>query len=205
MLAPGGVEAWIGRTLSQIPNTRITTIPDTTSGMTVAERPTTLIVRSMRLPTFSADNTPPAMPSGTTTTNARAASLSELTSALPRMGPIGTCWAYDVPRLPVSTFPIQVRYCEISDLSVPSLWASSFTEDCWANGPRMARAGSPGSTWAAKKTMMLRIHSVISPRPIRLRMNLVIACRLAPRLRRLVGVLEVDRGDRGGVDPVHLG
>ena len=46
MLAPGGVVAWIGSTLSQIPKTRMSTIPETISGMTVADRPTTLMMRS---------------------------------------------------------------------------------------------------------------------------------------------------------------
>ena len=85
--------AWIGSTLSQIPKTRMRTIPDTTSGMTVAVRPTTLMMRSRGLPTLSAATTPPRMPSGTTMMNARIASFSELTSALPRIGPIGACWA----------------------------------------------------------------------------------------------------------------
>ena len=72
-------------------------------------------------------------------------------------------------------WPIHVKYCAMSGLSVPNWWERALTADCWANGPRMARAGSPGSTWAAKNTMMLRINSVISPRPMRLRMKIVIA------------------------------
>ena len=38
----GGVVAWIGSTLSQSPKTRMRTLPDTTSGMTVAVSPTTV-------------------------------------------------------------------------------------------------------------------------------------------------------------------
>ena len=63
----------------------------------------------------------------------------------------------------------------MSGWSVPSLWLSSATASGDANGPRTRRATFPGSTFAMKKTRMLSSHSVISPRPIRLRMNLAMA------------------------------
>ena len=69
----------------------------------------------------------------------------------------------------------------MTDLSVPSWWASALTADGAASGPRIARAGSPGSTWAAKNTIRLRIHSVIRPRPRRLRMKLIMAGRRLAR------------------------
>ena len=59
----------------------MTTMPDTNSGTVVADSPATEMIRSGARPAFSAAMTPPAMPSGTTITNASAASLSELTSA----------------------------------------------------------------------------------------------------------------------------
>src|ERR1700761_4051266 len=69
----------------------------------------------------------------------------------------------------------------------------------------MERAGSPGSTWAAKKMITLRIHSVISARPRRLRMKRAIrpAGGGGGASRRLVGVLEEDGGQGRGVDAVH--
>src|ERR1700722_3026927 len=68
----------------------------------------------------------------------------------------------------------------------------------------MARAGAPGSTWAAKNTIRLRMNSVIRPRPRRLRMNVAMVGS-AGGLCRLVGVLEVDGGDRGRIHAVHAG
>src|SRR6185437_14364269 len=101
-------------------------------------------------------------------------------------------------------WPIHVKYCEISGLSVPSWWESVLTEDCWANGPRMARAGSPGRIWAAKNTMTLRINSVISPRPIRLRMKgATVSAGRAGVLRRLRRAVQEDRRRRGWVDVLH--
>jgi hypothetical protein len=61
----------------------------------------------------------------------------------------------------------------MSGLSVPNWWLSCATASGDANGPRTRRATFPGSTFAMKKTSTLRSHSVISPSPMRLRMNLV--------------------------------
>ena len=59
---------------------------------------------------------------------------------------------------------------------MPSWWLSCVDRLLGdANGPRTRRATFPGSTFAMKKTSTLSSHSVISPRPIRLRMNLVMA------------------------------
>ena len=88
--------------------------------MTVADRPNTLMMRSSGLPTLSAATTPPRMPSGTTSTKASAASFSELTECLAEQGPTGDWYWYDVPKLPVTKWPIHVPYWEISGLSVPS-------------------------------------------------------------------------------------
>ena len=78
--------AEIGSTFSQIPNTRIRKIPDTISGVTVADVPATTISRSELLPTCRAAYTPAKMPSGTTITNASIASLSECPSAVNSSG-----------------------------------------------------------------------------------------------------------------------
>src|SRR3954452_4779196 len=144
MLAPGGAADEIGSTLSQMPKIRITTIPETTSGITTADRPTTLSTRSSGLPTLSAATTPPMIPSGTTRMKATAASLSELPSALVSRGPIAAWYWYELPGLPVTKLVIHVQYCSITGLSVPSWCDSDLTAEGAASGPRIARAGSPG-------------------------------------------------------------
>ena len=70
-----------GSTFSATPNTTMSTIPDTNSGTVVSESPVTEMTRSTGRPACSAAITPPMMPSGTTMTNASAASFSELISA----------------------------------------------------------------------------------------------------------------------------
>ena len=70
-----------GSHFSVTPNTTISTMPDTNSGTLDSESPVTEIVRSMPRPAYRAAITPPMMPSGTTTTKASAASLTELISA----------------------------------------------------------------------------------------------------------------------------
>src|ERR1700741_4537713 len=104
-------------------------------------------------------------------------------------------------------WPIQVVYCWMSGLSVPNWWSSACTADGAASGPRIERAGYPGSTWAAKKMVPLRSNSVISARPTRLRMNRVIRPTGGGggASGRLVGVLEEDGRQRGGVDPLDAG
>ncbi len=78
--------AEIGSTFSQIPNTTIRKIPETISGVTVADVPATTISRSELLPACRAANTPAKMPSGTTITNASSASLSECPIAVNSSG-----------------------------------------------------------------------------------------------------------------------
>ncbi len=73
-----------GRTFSPIANTTISTIPETNSGTVDSDRPVTLMVRSTARPRFMAATTPPMMLSGTTSTKATAASLSDRTRAGPR-------------------------------------------------------------------------------------------------------------------------
>ena len=111
--------------------------------------------------------TPPKIASGTTMMNASSASLAEATSASPRTSDTGGRWPTDSPRSPVRKLVIQSQYCTISGRSVPSSSLSSSTDAWSANGPRIRRATSPGSTWAARKITMLRMNSVIRPRPMR--------------------------------------
>ena len=68
-------------------------------------------------------------------------------------------------------------------LSTPSWWSSALTALGAASGPRIERPGSPGRIWPAKNTIRLRIHSVISARPSRLRMNAVTPGDLSPWTR----------------------
>ena len=72
-----------------MPNTRISTIPDTNSGTTVAERPMSTMARSMTRPRFSAATMPPRIPSGTTSTKATPPSFREFTSAALTKGATG--------------------------------------------------------------------------------------------------------------------
>ena len=78
-----------------------------------------------------------------------------------------------MPKLPWTKWPSQVDVLLDDRLVGPELVASALTADGAASGPRIARAGSPGSTCAAKNTIMLRMNSVMIPSPIRLRMNSV--------------------------------
>ena len=59
-------------------------MPEQNSGTIVADSPTTVMVRSIQVRTLSAATTPPKMPSGTTITNATAASFNECSNATPR-------------------------------------------------------------------------------------------------------------------------
>ena len=64
-------------------------MPETNSGTMLADMPTIVMVRSIQPRTFSAATTPPRMPSGTTTTNATAASFNEFKSAGPMKSTTG--------------------------------------------------------------------------------------------------------------------
>ena len=81
----------------------------TASGITLADRPNTVIVRSLSVPVRSAASTPPRIPSGTTITSARSASFNERTSASQTKSPTGVEYWYEVPRSPVTTPPAQSR------------------------------------------------------------------------------------------------
>ena len=103
---------------SAIANTTSSTIPDTNSGITVSiDWPTTLIVRSIGFPTFSADTIPPMIPSGTTMMNAkhrelqRAAERAGQDRPDRRSGTGTTCPGSGV---------IQCQYWVRSGLSTPS-------------------------------------------------------------------------------------
>ena len=79
--APVPAVAVTGSHFSSTPNTTSSTIPDTNSGTVDSDIPVTEMARSVPWPAYSAAITPPRMPSGTTITNASAASLTELISA----------------------------------------------------------------------------------------------------------------------------
>ncbi len=76
--APSGAVAETGSQPSQRPKTRMKTIAVTNSGIAVNETPVIVITRSVRLLRRRPAIVPPRMLSGTTITNATAASLSEL-------------------------------------------------------------------------------------------------------------------------------
>ena len=61
------------------------------------------------------------MPSGTTITNASAASLTELISAARTKGSTAVRYVYEVPKSPCSSPPIQLRYLVSSGRSTPSV------------------------------------------------------------------------------------
>ena len=83
----------MGSQRSHTPNTRISTIDETNSGITVADKPAMLMVRSSQRPACMADHTPPAMPSGTTTINASRPSLAECARASAINGATGSRYA----------------------------------------------------------------------------------------------------------------
>ena len=91
------------------------------------------------------------MPSGTTITKASAASLTELISAARMKGSTAVWYVYDVPMLPCSSPPIQLRYWVISGRFTPRCWSRACTALFAANGPRMKRPGSPGKDLAAEE------------------------------------------------------
>src|SRR6185312_11538478 len=173
--APAPAEAVTGSAFRYTPKMTMTTMPDTNSGTVVAESPATEMTRSAPRPTLSAAMTPPAMPSGTTITNASAASLIELNSADWMNGQTGARYWYDSPKLPCTIPLIHVQYWVTSGRSTPSWWSRACTALGLAKGPRMARAGSPGSTWPAKNTIRLSRNRVISASPSRRTRYIVIA------------------------------
>ena len=77
-----------------------------------------------------------------------------------------------MPMSPWTKWLIHVQYWDSNGRSVPSWCVSALTASGAASGPSTARAGSPGSTWPAKNTITLRIHSVIKASPTRLRMKM---------------------------------
>ena len=86
-------------------------IAETNSGTAVSESPVSVITRSAMRPRRSAATTPPRMLSGTTSTNATAASLSELSSAGRSSDQTDTLYSSELPRLPWTNFEIQSPYC----------------------------------------------------------------------------------------------
>ena len=117
---PAGAAAVTGSTCNQSANTRISTTAHTNSGITVMDNPPTEIARSRSRPWCRAATTPPRMPSGTTSTNASSASFTEFASAVHSMLATGRRNAYDVPRSPWATPPIQSPYWATIGRSVPS-------------------------------------------------------------------------------------
>ena len=151
--APGGAVALTGSHWSQRPKIRMRTIAVTNSGIAVSDRPVIVIRRSDMPPAPQAGDVPPRMLSGTTSTNATAASLSELTKDGPSRSETGTWYWSDVPRSPWTKWLIQSQYCGTSGRSSPAALLKLSTS-CWlANGPSTLRPMSPGSTCAAAKTM----------------------------------------------------
>ncbi len=65
-------------------------------------------------------------------------------SAARTKGSTAVWYVYDVPMLPCSRPPIQLRYWVISGRSTPRCWSRACTALFAANGPRMKRPGSPG-------------------------------------------------------------
>ena len=90
---------------------RMRTIAVTNSGIAVSERPVTVIRRSDIRPRRRPEIVPPRMLSGTTSTKATAASLSELTNAGPSRSETGTLYCSDVPRSPWRKLLNQSQYC----------------------------------------------------------------------------------------------
>ena len=79
-----------------------------------------LIARSIQRPACSAEYTPPAIPSGTTTMNASAPSFAELASASTTNGATAERNAYDWPMSPRRKWPIHALYCVSNGRSTPS-------------------------------------------------------------------------------------
>src|SRR5215207_1203355 len=180
----------------------------TNSGIAVAERPPTEMMRSRALPSCMAAYTPPAIASGTTMMKASSASLPEATS-----GSISTSdtsrFRIDSPRSPVKTPEIQSQYCTTSERSVPSCSFITSTEAWSANGPRTRRPTSPGSTWAARKITMLSTSSVISPRAARFARKRAMVCSSLGRSSLPSGLLarlaDVDVAHGRHIDARHRG
>src|SRR5919199_4884057 len=108
------------------------------------------------------------MLSGTTRTNASAASFSELTSDGPSRPDTGTWYWSDSPMSPRKKWPTQLAYCVRIGRSRPNLWLKRSTE-CWsAKPPRTLRPTSPGRSCAVAKTITLRKNSVTTERTRRL-------------------------------------
>ena len=118
--APSGAVADTGSHFSVIPKIRIRTIAVTNSGIAVSDRPVIVITRSVRRPRRRPESVPPRMLSGTTSTNATAASLSELASDGPRRSETGTWYWNDVPRSPRRKWLIQSQYWTTSGRSSAS-------------------------------------------------------------------------------------
>src|SRR6266516_2700798 len=198
---PSGAWAVTGSSRSFTANTRITTMLQTNSGTTVADRPPTVTSRSSGRPSASPATTPPRTPSGTTSTNATSASFSELSSAGPSSDDTGTRNESDSPSRPRAALDSQCQYCSGIGWSVPSSWFSALTAPGAANGPRMRRPTSPGSTCAPRKTMVASSHSVSSARPKRRSRNRATMPR-PPPLRREPCLEHADVPHGGGL---HVG
>ena len=153
-------------------------IPETNSGTVSADWPTMLIVRSIGFPTLSAETIPPRIPSGTTMMNANIASFSERPSALVRIGPIARLVLVRLAREVRDPVPVlgQERLVD-AELMVERVDRALRRQRPEDRAPR----DRSGRTWPSTNTITLRSHSVISARPIRLRMNLtMVAADLAP-------------------------
>ena len=84
------------------------------------DSPSTVMMRSGALPTWSAARTPPRMLSGTMSTNATMASSSDFPIAAEMNGSTGARNWYDVPMSPWTKPEIQSQYWVRSGRSTPS-------------------------------------------------------------------------------------
>ncbi len=90
MLAPSGGVAETGSHLSFTPKIRMKNTAHTNSGMTAADNPPMVMMRSIGRPRRRAAKTPPKMLAGTTSKKANAASLSDFGIASPSFSVTGT-------------------------------------------------------------------------------------------------------------------
>ena len=99
--------------------TKTSNTAQTNSGITAADKPPTVNIRSTFLPLFIAAAMPPKILIGAIKINATIANCADLPAAGPKISETGCSYCNEMPRSPVTTPPIQRPYCTTSGLSKP--------------------------------------------------------------------------------------
>src|SRR4051812_31297671 len=214
MFEPGGRLASGGSRWSCVPSRTTRNVLVTNSGSDDPASPNMTITRSTIVSLRRAASVPAKMPSGTVITRARMASLAEFCRVVLIRSLTGCPVWKESPKSNVTICFSRCRYWSVLGWSVPSLWFIASTVSWDANGPRIERPTSCGSTFEIANTIRLSSSSVMIARASRRAMKRSMGCLAAYPLRKpararcasgdLSRLSEEPVADRRHLDPGEL-